>query len=227
MNLPCRKVRSRAQVSSSHLPAALLLSLNENLAEHRVVSVAGWPLVAAGRRSRERPHRAVPRSGRSHRALGPAGSAGHRACRGRRAHRGRPCQRNARARSLAHRRELTGKLETTLSQRDGKWGIAGNTPLRLQAHATVGSLKPVIRAVREERHGDGRVTLDVERDGPLSEAKLQRTRGRGRTAPGLRRRRLVPARWQTAGDLLGRRAEPRRADACWAARPLTAKGKAR
>jgi hypothetical protein len=24
----------------------------------------------------------------------------------------------------------TGKLETTLSQRDDKWGIAGNTPLR-------------------------------------------------------------------------------------------------
>ena len=46
--------------------------------------------------------------------------------------------------------ELDGTMQTTLSQRDGNWGVAGSTPLRLQAHASVGSLKPVIRTVREE-----------------------------------------------------------------------------
>jgi translocation and assembly module TamB len=69
--------------------------------------------------------------------------------------------------------ELTGTVATTLSQRNDKWGIAGTTPLRLRAHATVGSLKPVIALFAKNFTGDGRVTLDVERDGPVAEAKLR------------------------------------------------------
>jgi len=78
--------------------------------------------------------------------------------------------------------QLSGKVETTLSQRNDKWGISGSTPLRLQAHATVDSLKPVIALFAKNVAGDGRVRIDVEREGPISDAKL-----RGRVeADGLR-----------------------------------------
>jgi len=69
--------------------------------------------------------------------------------------------------------QINGTVETTLSQREGKWGVAGSTPLRLQAHASIGSLKPVFALFAKNFTGDGRVTLDVERDGPASEAKLR------------------------------------------------------
>jgi translocation and assembly module TamB len=75
--------------------------------------------------------------------------------------------------AASHIGELNGKVETTLTQRDDKWGIAGNTSLRLQAHASVGSLKPVAALFARNFTGDGHLTLDVERDGPMAEGKLR------------------------------------------------------
>jgi translocation and assembly module TamB len=160
----------------THLPAALLLSLNENLAKIESSLLLGgrWSLNVTDRANgrielfREAGDLTVPSDP-------PAALGIERASADVRIVDDRVNGTLDIASSIV---AATGKLETTLSQRDDNWGIAGNTPLRLQAHATAGSLKPVVALFAKNVTADGRVTLDVERDGPLSQAASGRGKGK-------------------------------------------------
>ena len=165
----------------THLPAALLLSLNEKLARIQSSLFLGgrWSLEATDRVNgrielfREEGDLVAPSDPPVALGIGRASADVH-------------IVENRVDGTLdvatAQIGQLSGKVETTLSQRNDKWGISGSTPLRLQAHATVDSLKPVIALFAKNVAGDGRVRIDVEREGPISDAKL-----RGRVeADGLR-----------------------------------------
>jgi translocation and assembly module TamB len=172
VNLDLRKGTLTSAGQFVHLPAALLLSLNEKLAgiDSSVLLGGRWSLQVD-----EHVNGRIEASRESGDLIAPSDPPVALGIERATADVHIVDDRVSSTLELAASRlgKLNGTMQTTLSQREGNWGIAGSTPLRLQAHASIGSLKPVFALFAKNFTGDGRITLDVERDGPASEAKLQ------------------------------------------------------
>jgi translocation and assembly module TamB len=69
--------------------------------------------------------------------------------------------------------EVQASGETLLSRRDGKWGIAGDAPLKLQAHADLGSIRPAVGLLTSTVTGDGKVSMNVSADGTVADPRLR------------------------------------------------------
>ncbi|HEU4622873.1 MAG TPA: translocation/assembly module TamB domain-containing protein, partial [Burkholderiaceae bacterium] len=65
------------------------------------------------------------------------------------------------------------ELNTTVSRRDGRWGIAGATPLNYRVQGVLSSLDWVALVVDTPLRADGRVTFDIARSGPIAQPRLQ------------------------------------------------------
>jgi translocation and assembly module TamB len=68
---------------------------------------------------------------------------------------------------------VTGRVETRLTQRDGRWGVSGRSPLSLAAQADVVTIKPLAALFSKSIVADGRVTLEVNGNGTVSQPNLR------------------------------------------------------
>jgi translocation and assembly module TamB len=68
---------------------------------------------------------------------------------------------------------VTGRAQTRLTQRDGKWGLSGRAPLSLAAHADLSTLKPIVALYNKSIVADGRLTLEVTGEGSVVEPDLR------------------------------------------------------
>lgn len=66
----------------------------------------------------------------------------------------------------------TGSAETVLERRDGRWGIAGSAPLRVQGRAALASLRPLASLADTALAVDGRVAFELQGDGTVAEPRL-------------------------------------------------------
>lgn len=66
----------------------------------------------------------------------------------------------------------TGQARTTLSQRDGRWGLAGSAPLAAQARIHMDSIAPAIGLIGTTFSGDGTLDFDLKAGGTLSDPSL-------------------------------------------------------
>ena len=68
--------------------------------------------------------------------------------------------------------EAQASAETRLSQRDGKWGLAGDAPLKLQARADLESIRPVVALFSATVTGEGKLALRLAGDGTIADPRL-------------------------------------------------------
>jgi translocation and assembly module TamB len=80
---------------------------------------------------------------------------------------------SARASVRGTQLEAQASAQTLLSQRDGKWGLAGDAPLKLQVRADLGAIRPVIGLLTSTVTGDGKLALRVTADGTVADPQLQ------------------------------------------------------
>ena len=69
--------------------------------------------------------------------------------------------------------DAQGSAETSLSQRDGRWGLAGDAPLRLQAQADLGSIRPIVALFSATVTGEGKLALRLAGDGTIADPRLR------------------------------------------------------
>jgi len=62
--------------------------------------------------------------------------------------------------------------ETLLSQRDGRWGIAGDAPLSARGSATSTSIRPILALFSSTLTGDGKLALQLEGSGTIADPNL-------------------------------------------------------
>ena len=69
--------------------------------------------------------------------------------------------------------EAQASGETLLSRRDGKWGLAGNAPLKLQARADLASIRPVVALLSSTVTGEGKLAVQLTGDGTVAHPQLR------------------------------------------------------
>jgi translocation and assembly module TamB len=80
---------------------------------------------------------------------------------------------SARASVRGTQLDAQASAETLLSQRGGKWGLAGDAPLKLEARADLESIRPVIALLSSSVTGDGKLALRLAADGTVAAPRLR------------------------------------------------------
>lgn len=81
------------------------------------------------------------------------------------------------ARGVLKGRQLDAQVraETVLERRGARWGVAGTAPLEIEAHAEIGSIRPLAALLSPAVSADGRLKVQLRGDGTVAQPALQGT----------------------------------------------------